>query len=98
MRKPETIERMYLDFDGFFAGVEEQARPAIRGFPIGVIPFEHMTATCVIAANRKAKDKGIKTGMSVVEARRLCPGIKLVPQSPDLYTRAPVRRQIKWDM
>ena len=88
MRKPETIERLYLDFDGFFAAVEEQARPALRGHPIGVIPFEHTTATCVIAANRKAKVKGIKTGMGVTEAQRLCPGIKLVPQSPDLYVRA----------
>jgi len=88
MRKPETIERLYLDFDGFFAAVEEQARPALRGHPIGVIPFAHTTATCVIAANRKAKLKGIKTGTSVVEARRLCPGIRLVPQSPDLYERA----------
>jgi len=88
MRKPETIERLYLDFDGFFASVEEQARPALRGKPIGVIPFAHTTATCVIAANRKAKDKGIKTAMSVTEARRLCPDIQLVPQSPDLYERA----------
>ncbi len=88
MRKPEKIERLYLDFDGFFASVEEQARPALRGKPIGVIPFAHTTATCVIAANRKAKIKGIKTAMSVIEARRLCPDIQLVPQSPDLYERA----------
>ena len=88
MRKPETIESMYLDFDGFFAAVEEQARPALRGHPIGVIPFAHTTATCVIAANRKAKIKGIKTGMNVVEAQRRCSDIQLVPQSPDLYERA----------
>ena len=25
MRLPETIERLYLDFDGFFASVEQQA-------------------------------------------------------------------------
>jgi len=88
MRKPDKIERMYLDFDGFFAGVEEQARPALRGKPIGVIPFEHTTATCVIAANRKAKLKGVKSIMPVTEARRVCPDIQLVPQSPDLYERA----------
>jgi DNA polymerase-4 len=88
MRKPDTIERLYLDFDGFFAAVEEQARPALRGKPIGVTPFEHTTATCIIAANRMAKDKGVKTTMSVRDARRLCPDIQLVPQSPDLYERA----------
>ncbi|WP_281299720.1 MULTISPECIES: hypothetical protein [unclassified Iodidimonas] len=88
MRKPQRLECMYIDFDGFFASVEEQARPALRGRAIGVIPFEHATATIVIAANAKAKRFGVKTGTDVVEARRLCPEIALVPQSPDLYARA----------
>ncbi|WP_262694278.1 Y-family DNA polymerase [Kordiimonas aquimaris] len=88
MRKPDTIERLFLDFDGFFAGVEEQARPRLRGMPIGVTPFNTNTGTCVIAANHRAKLKGVKTGMSVVDARRACPNIELVAQSPDLYERA----------
>ena len=88
MRKPETIEHIYIDFDGFFAAVEEQARPRLRGRPIGVTPFANANGTCVIAANHKAKTKGVKTGMSVIEARRVCHDIELVPQSPDLYERA----------
>jgi len=88
MRKPQTIEQLYLDFDGFFAGVEEQARPALRGRPIGVVPFAGVESTCVIAANYKAKKFHIKTGTPVWEARKLCPDIALVPQSPDLYVRA----------
>lgn len=88
MRKPTTIERLFLDFDGFFAGVEEQARPRLRGKPIGVTPFEANTGTCIIAANHNAKIKGVKTGMSVNEARHICPSIELVSQSPDLYERA----------
>mgnify|MGYP006924438930 CR=1 FL=1 len=35
MRKPETIESLYLDFDGFFASVMQQAMPALRGRPRG---------------------------------------------------------------
>lgn len=88
MRKPSGLECMYIDFDGFFAAVEEQARPALRGKPIGVIPFEHATATIVIAANARAKAFGVKTGVGVADARRLCPDIRLVPQSPELYARA----------
>lgn len=79
---------MYIDFDGFFAAVEEQARPALRGRPVGVIPFAGTAATIIIAANARAKRFGVKTGLGVREARRRCPDIRLVPQSPELYARA----------
>lgn len=88
MRKPETIEKLYLDFDGFFASVMQQAIPALRGRPVGVIPFEvegrAADSTCVIACSKEAKRYGVKNVMPVPEARSLCPDILLVPQQPDL--------------
>lgn len=88
MRKPDTIERLYLDFDGFFASVEQQARPELRGRPVGIVPFTGTDRTCVIAASREAKAFGVKNVMNVAEARAHCPDLMLVPQSPDLYRRA----------
>ncbi len=88
MRKPETIEYLYLDFDGFFASVEQQARPALRGKPVGVVPFAGTHHTCVIACSKEAKAQGVKNIMKVRDAQRICPEIKLVAQSPDLYRRA----------
>ncbi len=88
MRKPETIERLYLDFDGFFASVEQQVRPRLRGRPVGVVPFTSTTHTCVIACSKEAKRFGVSNVMPVLEAKRICPDIVLVPQSPDLYRRA----------
>lgn len=90
MRKAETIERMYLDFDGFFASVMQQAMPALRGKPVGVIPFEISKAnsTIVIACSKEAKAAGCKNVMPVVEAKRVCPNIVLVMQRPDLFRRA----------
>jgi DNA polymerase IV len=88
MRKPDTIERLYLDFDGFFASVEQQARPKLRGRPVGVVPFEGTDRTCVIACSKEAKARGVKNVMRVGDARALCPDIVLIPQSPDLYRRA----------
>ena len=41
----------------------------------------------MIAANTLAKRAGVTTGMAIADARRRCPGIALVPQQPDLYTR-----------
>ena len=58
MRKPETIERLYLDFDGFFASVMQQAYPKLRGKPVGVVPFAGTDRTCVIACSKEAKAAG----------------------------------------
>jgi len=88
VRKPDTIERLYLDFDGFFASVEQQVDRRLRGRPVGVVPFEGTDRTCVIACSREAKAYGVKNVMPVAEARALCPDIELVPQKPDLYRRA----------
>ncbi|HEY8191789.1 MAG TPA: helix-hairpin-helix domain-containing protein [Alphaproteobacteria bacterium] len=90
MRKPATIEKLYLDFDGFFASVMQQAMPGLRGKPVGVIPFETSAAnsTIVIACSKEAKAKGCKNIMDVKEARALCPDIVLVMQRPDLFRRA----------
>ena len=88
MRLPETIERLYLDFDGFFASVEQQADKTLRGRPVGVVPFTNTNRTCVIACSREAKKLGVKNVMTVDEAINRCPDIVLVPQKPDLYRRA----------
>lgn len=90
MRKPTTIEKLYLDFDGFFASVMQQAMPSLRGKPVGVIPFDTSAAnsTIVIACSKEAKAKGCKNVMPVREARAICPDLVLVTQRPDLYRRA----------
>ena len=41
MRKPDTIEWLYLDFDGFFASVEQQARP-------GPVSYTHLTLPTIL--------------------------------------------------
>lgn len=90
MRKPETIERLYLDFDGFFASVMQQAMPALRGKPVGVIPFDTASAqfTTVIACSKEAKKLGVANVMRVPEAKKRCPELVLVTQRPDLFRRA----------
>jgi DNA polymerase-4 len=90
MRRPDTIERLYLDFDGFFASVMQQTMPALRGRPVGVIPFETDKAqfTTVIACSKEAKAYGVKNVMRTPDAQKLCPDIVLVTQRPDLFRRA----------
>lgn len=92
MRRPAEIERMYADFDGFFASVMQQKYPELRGKPVGVVPFAaaaHPNAhSCVIACSREAKVLGLKNVMPIGEAKAACPDLILVPQEPDLYRRA----------
>ena len=88
MRKPDTIERLYLDFDGFFASVEQQARPALRGKPVGIVPFDGTVHTVVIACSKEAKARGVKNVMRLADAKKACPELILQCQTPDLYRRA----------
>ncbi len=75
---------LFLDMDCYFASVEQQFQPALRGRPVGVIPVE-TDHTCCIAASTEAKQYGVKTGTRVKEARQLCPHIQLVKARPKFY-------------
>lgn len=88
MRKPKTIEWLYLDFDGFFASVEQQIQPKLRGKPIGVTPFQGSEYTVLIACSKEAKARGVKNIMRVPDALKVCPELILVTQKPEMYRRA----------
>jgi DNA polymerase IV len=75
---------LFLDLNAYFASVEQQENPRLRGKPIIVTPVAS-DATCAIAASYEAKAFGIRTGTPVYEARRLCPGIKTVNARHDVY-------------
>lgn len=62
---------LYIDFNSYFASVEQQLDPRLRDRPIAVIPVES-DYTCAIAASYEAKAFGIRTGTPVHEARKLC--------------------------
>jgi DNA polymerase-4 len=65
----------HIDFDSFFASVEQQDHPWLRNKPIGVTPTNG--GTCIIAASREAKQFGIKTGTRTYNAMQICPWITL---------------------
>lgn len=73
-----------LDLNSFFASVEQQDDPALRGRPVAVAPVASETTSC-IAASYPAKRYGVKTGTRIADARRMCPGIVIVPARPPRY-------------
>jgi len=79
-----ALRVLVIDFNSFFASVEQQERPDLRARPMAVVPV--MTdSTCCIAASYEAKRFGIKTGTKVGEARKRCPGLVVVEARPKLY-------------
>lgn len=85
MIRPLTA--LFVDCDSFFASVEQQLDPSLRGLPIGVAPVLAETSCC-IAASYEAKKFGIKTGTIIRDARIMCPGIRIVPARPSEYVKA----------
>lgn len=79
-----TLRWMFIDMNSYFASVEQQDRPALRGRPVAVVPMQ-TDATCAIAASYEAKAFGIKTGTLIHEARRKCPDLVCVLARHDLY-------------
>lgn len=78
------LRALYVDFNSYFASVEQQRRPELRGKPVAVLPVIADT-TCCIAASYEARKFGVKTGTLVQEARRLCPDLRLVEAQPAIY-------------
>jgi DNA polymerase-4 len=78
------LRSLLVDFNSYFASVEQQVEPRLRGKPLGVVPLLADTTVC-IAASIEAKRFGVKTGTRVGDARKLCPGIEFVVARHELY-------------
>lgn len=78
------LRYLYLDFNSYFASVEQQIKPELRGKPIAVVPVLSET-TSVIAASYEAKFFGIKTGTRVSDAKKMCPDLILVDSEHGQY-------------
>ena len=75
---------LHIDMNAFFASVEQQANPALRGKPIAVIGSAKRTV--ITTSSYEARAYGVKTGMNVWQARQKCPHIILVIGDNRKYT------------
>ena len=82
-KSPKDFQVLFLDMNSFFASVEQQVRPELRGKPIGVAPFTGDSG-CIIAASREAKALGIRISR-IGEAKKHCPSLQIVESRPALY-------------
>lgn len=81
---------MHVDFDAFFVSAGLVSRPHLRGKPVVVCHSQHTqggaSSTSEIAsASYEARGFGIKNGMSLQQARKLCPDVVTIPYEFDKY-------------
>ncbi|MFA6423517.1 MAG: hypothetical protein WCW17_03645 [Patescibacteria group bacterium] len=82
---PKDYQILFLDMNAYFASVEQQVRPELRGRPIGVAPYTGDSG-CIISPSYEAKALGVKTVMGVGEAKKICPKINIIEARPALYS------------
>jgi DNA polymerase-4 len=78
---------LHLDADAFFASCEQAIHPELRGKPV----ITGKERGIVAAASYEAKARGVKTGLSLPDARKVCPEAIIVPSDYETYSLFSVR-------
>ena len=74
---------IHIDMDAFYASVEQLDNPDLRGKPLAVGGSEKRGV--VSAASYEARKFGVKSAMSGMQAKRLCPELIFVKPRFDRY-------------
>jgi len=85
-----ALNIMHVDMDAFYAAVEQQDNPTLKGKPVIVGGLSNRGV--VSTASYEARKYGVHSAMPIVEAKRLCPEGVFLPGRHDRY--AEVSRQI----
>jgi len=81
--KPHIRKIIHIDMDAFFASVEQLDNPELRGKAIAVGGSSERGV--VAAASYQARKFGVKSAMSSIKAKRLCPELIFVKARFDRY-------------
>jgi len=79
----------HVDMDHFFTAVEERERPEFKGKPVvvGADPKEGNGRGVVSTCNYEARKFGVKSGMPISRAWKLCPEAVYLPVNYELYKK-----------
>jgi len=78
---------LHIDMNNFFATVECRGRKDLIGKPVAVGGDAEARHGIILAKNYVAKSYGIQTGESILEARRKCPKLVILPPHYDEYVK-----------
>lgn len=83
-RYADGLRYLFLDFNAYFAAVEQHDDPALLGRPVIVAPSAS-EYTSAIAVSYEARAFGIRRGTRIVEARGMCPDLVVRPARHGRY-------------
>ena len=78
---------LHCDMNAFYASVEIQRHPELRGKPVAVCGSQEERHGIVLTANYIAKPRGVKTGMAIWQAKQVCPDLVTLPPDMAEYIR-----------
>lgn len=78
---------LHSDLNNFYASVESLFHPEYAGCPLVVCGKTEDRHGIVLAKNMIAKKAGVKTGMVLFEAKKLCPNLVCIEAHHDLYLK-----------
>ncbi|HYK76081.1 MAG TPA: DNA polymerase IV [Daejeonella sp.] len=83
--KPKTEARvLFIDMNSYFARCEQQVNYWLRNRPVGVCVYTGQFG-CIISPSVEAKKLGVKTGMRLNEAIKICPQLIPLESNPARY-------------
>ncbi len=81
---------LLVDMDAFFASVEQAHHPHLRGRPV-IVCGDPERRGVVTAASYEARSFGVRAGIPLQQARRLCPHAAYVEGNPEKYVALSLR-------
>lgn len=78
---------LHCDLNNFYASVECLENPCLKNSPVAVCGDEKDRKGIVLAKNYIAKSFGIKTGLTIFQAKQLCPNIVIKTANFPLYIK-----------
>jgi len=86
-REPRAI--LHVDLDAFYVSAEVRERPDLKGLPVvvGADPDGGKGRGVVVACSYEARKFGLRSGMPISIAYRLCPQAKYISPNWGLYER-----------
>src|SRR5271157_2834565 len=80
---------LHVDLDAFYVSAEVREDPRLRGLPVvvGADPEDGRGRGVVVACSYEARKFGLRSGMPISQAYRLCPNANYLRPNWGLYER-----------